>query len=297
MFISFRALSLCIGGGLLAAAAIPIYFAWRWVRPHREPWPRDIKAQQVFFPSLDGHQLQGLWLGDKPNRPTVILCHGYFRSLAEPYEIGLWLNGEGYNALLFDFRGCGRSEAAFTTLAAKETLDVLGAIRWAKEHTGGPIALYGISMGASAALMAAARSPDVAVLLLDSPYSELEAVVEQRLVTLISHPWLRPVARLSVRLGEILSANAVCQVRPIDAVGGVLPRPMLFIFGENDSLIPRWQWQDLYQASGAAGELWVAPGSGHVRARFDHPEEYRRRLSQFLKRHLGAPAPVEEASA
>lgn len=281
--------ALRIGSLAAAVAAAVAYAGWRWVTPPREPPPdpQGVTGQDVFFPSLDGTRLHGLYLEGRADYPTVVLCHGYIKSLAEPYEIGLSLHQAGYNVFLLDFRASGKSGGRFTTLGYKETWDVLAAVRYVRDsYRRLPIGVLGISMGASAAIMAAVHSGDIAALVADSPFAQAEDVVRKKLGDFLRLPWLVPLAWLSVRLGEELAGGRLREVRPMDSLGRLASRPTLFIYGEKDSYIPPEQRQALLAAAGAAKEAWIAPGADHAMARVDHPQEYRQRVQQFFDRYL-----------
>lgn len=275
---------------LAAATAGLAYLSWRWLRPRREPPPSGLgrgRPKHVYFPSRDGTRLHSLYLQGKAGRPTLILCHGYSRSLAEPAEVGLSLNRAGYNVLLLDFRASGESGGRFSTIGYKETWDLLAAVRFVREsYGGGPIGVLGISMGAAAAIMAAAQSPDIAALVADSPYAHLEGVMRKKVPEFARHPWLAPLGWLSVRLGEWASGLRIARVRPIDHVAMIAPRPLLLIYGERDSYISAEQPQALYARAGDPKEIWIAPGSDHAAARQDYRRDYLRRVRRFFDRYL-----------
>jgi dipeptidyl aminopeptidase/acylaminoacyl peptidase len=282
---------------LAAAAAGLAYLTWRWLRPRWEPpafSPGRSRPRDVYFPSLDSTRLHGLYLKGKAGRPTLILCHGYSRSLAEPAEVGLSLNRAGYNVLLLDFRAAGKSGGRFTTMGYKETWDLRAAVRFLMADYGqGPIGVLGISMGAAAAVMAAAQSPEIAAVVADSPYAHLEGTMRKKLPEFARFPWLVPIGWLSVRLGEWASGLRIARVRPIDHVAAIAPRPLLLIYGERDSYIPADQPQALFERAGEPKEIWFAPGSDHAAARVDHRRQYLRRVRQFFDRYLvsGGPSP------
>jgi len=276
-----------LGVALGFAGGVVGYAGWRWVHPPRLPWPSGAEGTPIEFASPDGTRLRGLWLGEGEG-PTVVLCHGYFRSLAEPYDVGLALWRAGYRVLLFDFRACGRSDGYFTTLGAREVLDVLAAVEEACRRGGGPLAVLGISMGAAAAIMAAAREPRVRAVVADSAYADLADLVAHRVRAGIPLPPLRPLARASVRLGELLAAFRAREVRPVDWIACLAPRPLLLIYAERDSFVPLHQREEMFQRAGEPKEMWVAPGSDHAMARWDYPQEYRERVLSFLARALSA---------
>ena len=275
-----------------AAAGAMLWVGWRWVTPRREAGPADppgVDTEDVWFRSLDGTRLHGLWIPGRSGYPTVVLCHGYYKSLAEPLDVGLKLNQAGYNAFLFDFRACGRSGGRFTTIGYKEAWDVRAAVRTVEERYGrGPVGVLGISMGGAAAIIAAAAGREIAALVSDSAFAHLEGVMRKKIPEFAPGRWLVPFGWVSVLIGELLAGGRLRQVRPVDHVGRISPRPLLFIHGENDSYIPHEQPRELYEAAGEPKEIWMATGSDHAVARLDYPDEYMRRVLAFFDRYLRA---------
>jgi len=273
-----------------AAGSTLLWLGWRWVTPRREAAPADppgVDGEEVWLRSLDGTRLHGLWVPGRKNYPTVVLCHGYYKSLAEPLDVGLKLNQAGYNVFLFDFRACGKSGGRFTTVGWKETWDVQAAVRYVGERYGrGPVGVLGISMGAAAAIIAAAQSQEIAALVADSAYAHLEGVMRKKIPEFAPVRWLVPFGWVSVLIGELLAGGRLRRVRPVDYVGRLSPRPLLFIHGERDSYIPPEQPGELFEAAGEPKEIWMAPGSDHAVARLDHPEEYIGRVLAFFDRYL-----------
>ena len=62
-------------------------------------------------------------------------------------------------------------------------------------------------------------------------------------------------------------------------------KPMFFIHGGNDTFVPTAMVHPLYAAKPGIKALWIAPHSAHAMSYIDHPEEYERRVRQFLDRH------------
>ena len=121
-------------------------------RDPESPHLLGVDAEEVWFPSLDGIRLHGLWLPGRKDYPTLVLCLGYCKSLAEPLDVGLELNRAGYNLLSFDFRACGKSGGRHTTVGWKETWDVQAAAHYvAERHGRGPVRRPTCRRGASSA--------------------------------------------------------------------------------------------------------------------------------------------------
>jgi pimeloyl-ACP methyl ester carboxylesterase len=276
---------------LAALSAIVALAGYLWVKPFRlllkEPIPPDVSGEDVYFASRDGTRLHGLYMADRPGCPVLLFCHGYFKSVAEPFELACELNRLGYQVLLIDFRACGLSEGRFTTLGYREVLDLLGAVDYLRARLGDlPIGVLGISMGAVAAIMAAPECPHIKAMVVDSAYADLESAIEKKLADFLRLPFLALLGWVSIRLGEWLSQGNVAAVRAVDYVGRFAPRPLLIIYGELDDYLPSDHPQRLFDAAGEPKELWLAPGSGHAMARLDHPQEYVRRVQAFFERYL-----------
>src|SRR5947209_288928 len=122
--------------------------------------PRDYQAdyQEIEFTTTDGVRLSGWLLPSRERHATIIFTHGLFRSRRELLERAVDLWWRGYGALLYDARNHGDSGAARVTLGYDERLDAEAAVRFLRDenHTSDKIVLFGISMGAATALLAAA---------------------------------------------------------------------------------------------------------------------------------------------
>jgi len=276
---------------LAALGAIVASAGYLWVKPFRlrleEPIPPDVSVEDVYFPSRDGIRLHGLYMAGRPGCPVLLLCHGYFKSVAEPFELACELNRLGYQVLLIDFRACGLSDGRFTTLGYREVLDLLGAVDYLRARLGDlPIGVVGISMGAVAAIMAAAECPDIEAMVVDSAYADLESAIGKKLADYLRLPFLVPLGWVSIRMGEWISQGKVAAVRAVDYVGSLAPRPLLIIYGELDDYLPSDHPQRLFDAANEPKELWLAPASGHAMARLDHPQEYVQRVQAFFGRYL-----------
>jgi len=288
-----RTIAKVISVVLAALGALVASAAYLWVKPPRllleEPIPPDVSVEDVHFPSHDGTRLHGLYMVGRPGHPVLLLCHGYFKSVVEPFELACELNRLGYQVLLIDFRACGLSDGRFTTLGYREVLDLLGAVDYLRARLGDlPIGVLGISMGAVAAIMAAAECPDIEALVVDSAYADLESVIGKKLADFLRLPFLVPLGWVSIRLGEWISQGNMAAVRAVDYVDRLAPRPLLIIYGELDDYLPSDHPQRLFDAANEPKELWLAPGSGHAMARLDHPREYVQRVQAFFGRHLSS---------
>ena len=239
----------------------------------------------VEFPSSDGIVLKGWYVpAASAARGTIVYCHGLNRTRIEMLPMAAFGHQLGYNGLLFDLRHQGASGGELTTLGYQERWDVIAAVRYAlyQQQATGPVILWGISMGAAAALMAAAESPDVAAVISDSSFSSLRATVE--------HHW-----KLFFGLPSFPFANEIAYwiawrggFRPSDfdlvkAVVRIGDRPVLFVALQEDRRMPPSIAQTLYSnAASPQKALIVLPGHRHGEGFNQATERYEMAVRQFL---------------
>jgi pimeloyl-ACP methyl ester carboxylesterase len=128
---------------------------WTRVNPYPHPFRR------VAIRSFDGTRIAG-WLALQPSRrPGVVLVPGLFSSKDDTAQrkkaLKIWRRWN-YNVLTIDMRGFGQSQLEPSTPGWKEAEDVLAAVRFLSSFNPvSKVAVVGESMGATAALLAAAQ--------------------------------------------------------------------------------------------------------------------------------------------
>ena len=158
--------------------------------------------EPVQFTATDGTTLSGWWMPAQHPRgrgyravgqDTVLICHGLASNKSNQLILSRGFVPYGYNVLIFDFRAHGESGGQLTSFGDVERRDVLGAVRWIREHhitQAHHIYGVGASMGA-AALIAAAADPSTegkaidaiaAYGTYDSMHAEMEYIASERFI-------------------------------------------------------------------------------------------------------------------
>lgn len=256
--------------------------------------PADFGAQfkDIEFQTSDGVKISG-WLvpgGDK--HVTIIYSHGLFRSRRELLERAMDLWKLGYGALLYDQRNHGASGPARVTLGYNERLDVEAAARYLLNdvHTTDKIVSLGISMGASAALLSAAETPEIAAVISDSSFLSFKDTVDHHV-----NMFLRlPTFPFSNELKFYIQRRAGFDGSDLDAVEAVKrigSRPIMFIAAAHDRRMPPSIAEQLYQTcSSPKRDLLIVDGPGdniHAHAYQANPKLYVERISAFLQSAFG----------
>jgi fermentation-respiration switch protein FrsA (DUF1100 family) len=80
-------------------------------------------------------------------------------------------------------------------------------------------------------------------------------------------------------------------VRPVDVVASIAPRPLLFIQGTADTLVPPWNMNLLANAAsavpGAHVQTWLVPGANHIQSYDTMGKVYVNRIVAFFTSVLG----------
>jgi pimeloyl-ACP methyl ester carboxylesterase len=134
--------------------------------------PRGVKATEESWSNDDGTRSRGWLLRGAEGAPAVLLLHAYGADRSWLFNLAVKINeATNFTVLCPDLRGHGQNPTVpTTTFGAREAADVaaslafLRALRTPQQRplVGKQFGLYGVELGAYAALRAAARAGDAA---------------------------------------------------------------------------------------------------------------------------------------
>lgn len=248
-----------------------------------------LKYEDVSFGATDGAGLKGWFIkgNGKGELPTLIICHGLGANRSDFTELSAGLSRDGYNILLFDFRGHGESDRKASSFGYLEQNDLLGALRYVKNRgdvDNKRIGVYGFSMGGAVAILAASKTDEIKVVISDSSYTSLKEQGKRLFKGsfLPSFLFLPPL----VWMYELFFHVDADDVSPVAAVGRISPKGVMVIGGEADEQMPSSDAMRLFAAAKEPKELWLIPGAVHGGTFYMSGDEYGKRVSRFLDRHL-----------
>jgi dipeptidyl aminopeptidase/acylaminoacyl peptidase len=272
-----------IGVGLVGGTGLMAYVVLHPPTLSSGETPAEVPGlvyHEVSFETADGLTLRGWYLPSR-NGATVILIHGFARDRSELLPEGLWLVERGFGALLYDSRAQGASDGAYISLGYREGSDVRAAVDFVRGQAPEErIGAMGYSMGAVAAVEAAAVDERIRAVLAVSPFATLRETVEYNLRR------ARPLIPLVVWWGERMTGLRLEELRPVDHVAALAPRPVLIMEAGEDGVLAPGSGRRLYEVAGEPKELWAVEGLEHVDFRQALPEAYRQRVIEFFERAL-----------
>ena len=242
----------------------------------------ELPVKDVSFYNWRGELLSG-WLAlITPEAPVIMLTHGTPGNRMSMLPRAAFLYKHGYNVLLFDFQSYGLSQGVMSTLGMVESEDILAAISFLHglpDTMYSKIGVLGLSMGATAAVLAASRSSDILALVAESCPVDATRVPGD-----VPDEASREADR---QLVEDVYGVDITQARPIDYVSKLAGRTAIFfINGDADDITPLPGMQALYQAAGAPKQYWIVPSAGHAQSFAIDPDGYMQRVDAFFDTYL-----------
>ena len=194
----------------------------------------NVPYEAVSFKTKDNILIQGWFIPTtRKDAKTIILLHGYPADKGDILTSRLFLHPE-FNLLFFDFRFFGKSEGKYTSFGMNEVNDLKAAVEFLKKRNINEVGVWGLSMGASTALLAAPVIPEIKAIVAESGYARLDKM----LLVYYPQPLLQyPLALLTELWGKIFLGVSVSEASPMEAIKKV-NIPILIIHSEEDQQVP-----------------------------------------------------------
>jgi len=238
--------------------------------------------------STDGLKLSAYYLpAEKDQHKTAIIAHGYMGQASDMPQYAKIYHDLGYNVLMPDARGHGKSEGDYIGFGWHERKDYLQWIdRVVKKDPQSEIVLHGVSMGGATVMMTSGEKlPDnVKAFVEDCGYSSVKGELNYQLKQMFNLPSfpLIPVTSLvtKIRAGYFFGeADAIKQLNKNK-------RPMLFIHGDKDDFVPYSMLAEVYAATKGPKEQYVVHGAKHAEALSSDPSMYQKKVTEFIQKYV-----------
>ncbi|MBI5573912.1 MAG: alpha/beta hydrolase [Elusimicrobia bacterium] len=251
----------------------------------------NLNSENIEFLTSDGIKISGWFvrsrIAEKSNK-TIIICHGWGANKSDIFPSTIYLLKKGFNLLYFDFRNHGASGGSVSSIGKLEGLDLTAAVEYLKKEKpefSQKIGVYGISMGASVAILTAAQDERISAIVVDSPFSSFNYIVLRyaKLFYKIPKYPLTPVTFLFAKMRLGFNPDDFSAVRYVKKIS---PRPIFFIHGADDERIPVEEGKKLHSMAGEPKEFWEVSGADHMESHSKNPLEYERRVAEFFVKYL-----------
>ncbi|MCR4406932.1 MAG: alpha/beta fold hydrolase [Anaerolineae bacterium] len=254
-----------------------------------DPADYGLAYENVEFTARDGTGLRGWFIpaNRAPTKGTVIFCHGHAGSMDPDIQYAPWFHQAGYNVLMFDFRGHGRSDGQRVSMGFLERLDLLGAVDYLRGRGIERVGVLGFSMGGVVAMSTAPHCEAIAAVVSDGGFARLERAVAAGARERGFPAFLTPFfGRVVVWLAGLRLGLRLAEADPVRWVDKIAPRALFIIHGGRDPYVSVEEARKLYQRAGEPKELWIVPEAPHRQVDVHCPQEYRQRVLGFFDRWL-----------
>jgi alpha-beta hydrolase superfamily lysophospholipase len=282
--------SLVFGGALLVFTGVAGFRAIRflrteayWFHPRRGrvELPTSLSslgtARDVGFEACDGVELRG-WYFRSRNRAAIVLAHGSGADRSQLAPEARALVDDGFGVLAFDFPGHGESGGR-VTYGRCETAALRAAVAFtASQADVDPerIGAIGLSSGAAILAVAAAEESRLRSIVLVSPFADSEEQTRADFA-----PRGRAVQWAALAVNRFYMRDG--PLRPIDAVGALNGRAMLVVAAADDTVVPLWMTEKVYEAANAQKQILVLPSGGHANVSAISTGTCGRRILEFCR--------------
>jgi pimeloyl-ACP methyl ester carboxylesterase len=203
-----------------------------------------------------------------PPKGTVLLLHGYLQNKNYVTPWAVRLAQAGYRCAVVDLRGHGASSGKHISFGVFESRDIsaviddLGRRGWDVARVG----LFGVSYGASVALLTAGRDPRVKTVVAFEPFASAERAVPELMRAAFAREAAgitdQQFARAHLRQAKI--AGFSWQDADIPAALARTRAPVLFFHGEADVWVSPDHSRELFKHAPPGSELKLIPRENHV---------------------------------
>jgi len=253
-------------------------------------WLNKQSLENIQISSFDSLNLYGKLLKTKAySNQVIILVHGYMSRGEDMAGFArLFYETYGFNVLMPDLRGHGKSEGNYIGFGWHDRLDI---IQWIDDviHRFGEeveIVLLGISMGGATVCMASGEDlpKNVKFIISDCAYDSIENILAYQTkhkyklpkfpLLNVTNLFIKTFAKYDLNDGKVYEYVKKAKV------------PILFIHGDNDHYVPTKMVYHLYENAHHDKELLIVKGASHGDAYDTNPIAYQNSIKSFINKYM-----------
>lgn len=239
-----------------------------------------------YIESYDKLQLHSYVVTQNSNKWAIVV-HGYGGSGKLMSDKSKYFYDMGYNVLIPDLRGHGKSEGDYIGMGWKDRLDIISWINFIiKENPNAEIVLHGTSMGAATVLMTSGENlpSNVKAIVADCAYTSAWDEFSYQLETYLKVP-SSYILNVTNMVTKLKAGYSLKEASALECVKKATV-PILFIHGDKDKFVPYSMMDKLYDATSSPKEKLTIDGGEHANSDLVSPFLYWLTVEDFLNQYV-----------
>ena len=242
----------------------------------------------LFLKSKDNLKLHNYIIKNKnKSNKWIIAVHGYTSNGKYMASYAQKFYEMGYNIIIPDLRGHGKSDGDYIGMGWHDRLDLLDWTDYViNKNKDCRIIWYGVSMGAATVMMATGENvpSNVKVAIEDCGYTSVWDEFKIQLKSLFGLPSF-PVLNAASTISNIKAGYTLKQGSSIEQIKKS-KIPILFIHGSEDKFVPFNMLDELYNAATCQKDKLVVEGAAHAESDSVNPELYWNKIDEFIENYV-----------
>ena len=239
-----------------------------------------------YIESYDKLQLHSYVVSQNSNKWAIVV-HGYGGSGKLMSDKSKYFYDMGYNVLIPDLRGHGKSEGDYIGMGWKDRLDIISWINFIiKENPNAEIVLHGTSMGAATVLMTSGENlpSNVKAIVADCAYTSAWDEFSYQLETYLKVPSYY-ILNVTNMVTKLKAGYSLKEASALECVKKATV-PILYIHGDKDKFVPYSMMDKLYDATISPKEKLTIDGGEHANSDLVSPFLYWLTVEDFLNQYV-----------
>lgn len=231
--------------------------------------------KEIQIPTVDNMQLNAwIFKPSSDSRKYIIMSGNGDGNMADNLEIAAQFLSGGYNVIMYDYRGYGKS-SDFKILPdmyiyPQFVKDLMGVCDYTRKFCNTQFDLYGIGIGAGLSLSVGAERTEVRRIIADAPYSDLEGM-KNRIKQVESKDVMMPLAYDKMFIEPKYALEKGEQLYGI-----------LYIIGEKGQLVTTKDIAGLKEIHPKGVTIYVVPGVDNDKNFSSNKDQYFDQIKKFL---------------
>ncbi len=248
------------------------------------------KGEKIQVDNADGKTLTAIEVeNEHVSHSYMIICHQYSGSPETMTEYAKHFYDLGFNIIMPYMRGHGESPYDNIYFGWGDQYDISEWIQWIiNKDENAKIALFGVSLGANAVTLAAAEElpSNVRLVISDGSYTSFNDLMKEYIK---NETHFSSIVTTGIMSGFVEKEIGV-SLKTADTIEvlGDVELPIMFINGENDTVVPPLVSKRLYENCNAKGvEEVIIENGTHGRNLDADKETYWSNIDLFILNNIG----------